>query len=267
MPKLSEEITHGKIGKGKIPVWAIGVGIAALIILYVVIRNRKKANTPVPATTSQEPVDPNAVGVEGEGVYGLPPGAIGSYLNNDPTNSAYPVGLTANGIPGPVTNVQWSRLAFDELVSKGDDPTLVANALAKFLSGGSLSQAENSIINLAQTIFGAPPEGVMPVITNTDPNPDSPTPTGTLSAPTGFRDTGAIWTDRLELHWNPVAGATGYVIRDVGAGTTMDVGAVNGVMKDGLVHNGTYFLQIAAKNAAGNAGPYSMPPITAHTKN
>src|SRR6185369_14010799 len=121
-------ILSGRIGR--FPVWLVGLFIAAAFIIFVLIKNRAKPSSGAEAvgdyTDATGPyVDPT---ISDSSSYGLPPGPIGSYLGNDPTNAAYPVGLTPQGIPGPVTNQQWARLAADQLIAKGDDPTLVSNA-------------------------------------------------------------------------------------------------------------------------------------------
>jgi LysM domain-containing protein len=154
---------------GGIPAWQIGIGLAAVIVGWSYWRGRGRKPT---GTT--EPTEPLVGNVDDQAGYGLPSGAIGTYLGNDPTNPAYPTGMTPRGIPGPVTNEQWARLAFDELVSKGDDPSLVATALWKYINSNTLSPAENAVVNMALQLFGAPPEGVIPV--NTGGSGGTPTP-------------------------------------------------------------------------------------------
>jgi nucleoid-associated protein YgaU len=163
---------------GGIPAWGIGVGLAAAFVGYNWYSHRGDTTNPNDSPSATDPsmvLDPS----QGDNTnYGLPPGAIGDFLSQDPTNAAYPVGSTPQGLPGPVTNVQWSRLAFDQLLSKGDDPTLVSNALSKFLSGQTLTAAEQSVVNLAQQMFGAPPEGILPVLIGGIPTPTpDPQPT------------------------------------------------------------------------------------------
>lgn len=181
---LEQTLLHGKVGG--IPTWGIGVMLAGLLTVGLYLRNRNKSTATVANTASDNTggqIDPNAIdpatgltyGAEAPAGYGLPAGAIGDWLSQNPTGSQYPVGLPEQGLPGPVTNQQWSRLAFDSLVAKGDDPTLVGNALAKFLAGTTLTQAEQSIVNLAETMFGAPPEGLIPINTTPSPTP-SPSP-------------------------------------------------------------------------------------------
>jgi LysM repeat protein len=161
---------------GKVPIWVVAVVISAAVILFVVVRSKFG-----PKTT----VNPGVVGPATDGFadptlsdsssYGLPQGPIGSYLGNDPINPAYPVGLTTQGLPGPVTNQQWARLSAENLIAKGDDPTLVSNALSKFISGASLSTQEQAIVDLALTMEGQPPEGVIPIQVVTGSNSGSGT--------------------------------------------------------------------------------------------
>lgn len=170
---LPEELKEGKVGK--FPVWAIGVILAGAFVLFMFIRSRGKAKATAASTSTADPgYYPDAVSSNTDG---LPPGAIGDYLSGDPTNPAYPTGLTAQGIPGPVTNVQWSRLAFDYLIGKGDDPNLVQRGLAKYIQGVGLSAQEQAVVNSALQAFGAPPEGL--ILTpdgQQPPTPDTPAP-------------------------------------------------------------------------------------------
>lgn len=162
---IEKEITQGKIGK--VPVWAAGVGMAAVVVIYLYYRRSKMPATSQAAqTAATSTFDPNAIDPQTGLTYGSEQGGasnpIGNYLNQNPTNPAFPVGLNPQGVPAPVTNVQWSRLAFDQLIAQGDDPTTVENALAKYLAGSPLSDVENAIVNQALKAFGAPPEGLIP---------------------------------------------------------------------------------------------------------
>lgn len=168
-----------------IPVWGIGLALAGIVVVIVAIKRR---STPPPST---ETPDNAFVGsVDNTGNVG-PLNPVDQYLQNDPTNPAYPVGLTAQGLPGPITNEQWARLSFDWLIGKGDDPTLVENALRKYLDGQPLSAQEEAVKNLAQQTFGAPPEGliqttVAPIasnVTNTGTSVATPAPQTTRTGP------------------------------------------------------------------------------------
>lgn len=168
-----ETSLHNKVGG--IPVWGLGTGLAALIIVFVAYRNHQKyknqettPNTDSSTSDQQGQEDPNAIDPNTGLPYadeapgsGFPYGPINSYLGGDPTNAAYPVGGFPQGAPPAITNQQWARLASDFLIGKGNDPTLVENALAHYINGTSLSAAEHAIVNLALQAFGSPPEGVL----------------------------------------------------------------------------------------------------------
>lgn len=166
---LPEELRDGKIGR--VPVWAIGVGIAGLVLVFMWFRNRGKSKDTDP--TYDDFGGELVFDGSEEGVSGLPPGAIGDFLDRNATDPAYPVGLTPQGIPGPITNVQWVRLAFDWLIGQGNDPQLVERALQKYISGQPLTAAERAVVNLAQRAFGAPPEGLI-LTPETPPTPQIP---------------------------------------------------------------------------------------------
>jgi hypothetical protein len=171
---LPETILHGKVGK--IPIWMLTAGTVLAILIVVYIRRKRAAQTAAATVNPNAPSDPSTITDTGNSFYGLPQGAVGDYLNQDATNPAYPVGMTAHGIPSPVTNQQWSRLAFDAIVATGADPTLTGNALAKFINGQPVSAAETAIVNIAETMFGAPPEGVIVTVPTTTPPDTSGTP-------------------------------------------------------------------------------------------
>lgn len=215
--QLEETITKGKVAG--VPVWGAGVFLALLFFGIMYVRNRKAATTAVDPNAANAngtgTFDPNAIdpatgltyGQEGPAGYGLPSGPIGSYLSNNPTFPGYPVGAPAQGLPAPITNQQWSRLAFDELVAKGDDPTLVGNALSKFLAGQTLSDAEKAIVSLAETIFGAPPEGLIPTNTGSTPPP---------SADTGIYYFGIEGDAHPETRYIGIPGIGYYPVPDIG---------------------------------------------------
>lgn len=178
---LPPELRDGKVGR--FPIWAVALVLAAGAVLFFMwFRNRGKADTG-DTTSSGEPLVYDG---STDTVDGLPPGAIGNFLDQNPLDPAYPVGLTPGGIPGPVTNVQWSRLAFDYLVGQGNDPSLVERALAKYIQGSALTAAERAVVNLAQVAFGAPPEGLInsPTVPPvTTPGTITPGPTSGTAKP------------------------------------------------------------------------------------
>lgn len=89
-----------------------------------------------------------------------------------PTLSAPGSVVTPNGIPGATTNAQWARNVVNALVAGGADPALANNSLTTYLSGGTLSAAQQSIVDTALTQYGAPPEGLITM--NTTPSTPAP---------------------------------------------------------------------------------------------
>lgn len=254
-----------------IPAWALGTVLAAVIIGVVVWRNKQKqantANNDQGGPNPQEQ-DPNAIdpatgetyAQEGIGdVQGYPSTPLDSYLAQNPTNPAYPTGLTPQGLPGPVTNAQWSRLAADYLLGKGDDPSLVESALAKYINGTALSAAEQAIVNTALTEFGSPPEGVKAPVTSS----------GVPGAPQNLHAAKTTATT-VALDWNDVDGAAGYkIFRQSGSswkqiGTTVGKTA-SSYTDHGLKHNTAYKYQVDAFNTVGT-GPRSATLSTRTAK-
>lgn len=131
-------------------------------------------------------------------------------------------------------------------------------------SSGIATGQYESLLALLRDIQGQPSE-TLPGPAGPQGPAGPPGPSAPLSAPTNVRTTGAIWPNFLEVHWDAVPGAASYVVR--GANDDRNTaGPVNATMVGGLIHNGTYFISVAAKDSSGNLGPFSAP-ITAHTKN
>lgn len=144
---------HGKSGLeeflnediGGIPAWVVGLGLGALVVLFLILRHRQAptssaTSSPIAAQPASSPVE------EGQG------------------RASGEVGLTPQGLPGPVTDTQWARLSGDFLLSKGDDPTLVNNALYRYLHRQRLTAGQEAIIRLALQTFGEPPGKELPVL-------------------------------------------------------------------------------------------------------
>jgi hypothetical protein len=155
---MFDSLRDGRIGR--VPVWVVGIGIAALMLLFLWWRKRGETGA---ASADSLAANDQALYYDGssDSLDGLPPGPIGAFLQEYPLDPAYPVGLTPNGVPGPITNVQWSKLAFDYLIGQGNEPSLVERALAKYIKGLALTAEEQAIVNLAQRAFGSPPEGLI----------------------------------------------------------------------------------------------------------
>lgn len=153
---------HGKSGLeeflnediGGIPAWVVGLGLGALVVVFLILRHRSATATP---SASPSPIAPQSSGQTVETVQGFPSGDVGQ---------------SPQGLPGPVTDTQWARLSADFLLSKGDDPTLVNNALYRYLHRQRLTAGQESIIRLALQTFGEPPGKELPVLGPSDGNPN-----------------------------------------------------------------------------------------------
>jgi LysM repeat protein len=143
---------------GGIPVWVIGGGIGLLIgVIYWFYRQRSGG---VAVST----YDPTSGDAGSDDSTSDEPSAYSSWLNDNVGSSAVNIGTGVNEIPSPITNGQWARQVIDGLIGLGDDPSLVANAINKYIAGKGLTKAEKSVVNLALQKYGSTPEGPLQVI-------------------------------------------------------------------------------------------------------
>lgn len=136
--------------------------------------------------------------------------------------------------------------------------TDLAGYLSQFFS--SQLDAQNEFLKSLKDSIGGGADGG-----STTPPPAS---TGSLAAPGGVHDVSPRnWTDSIQLAWDKVPGAVKYRIKNYAGGDDyIEVGNQNAYQIRDLVHNGSYFWQVQAVDANGNASPWS-DYITSHTKN
>lgn len=96
--------------------------------------------------------------------------------------------LGAAGLGGSTTGTTlaaWAANAVDWLIGQGTNPGDASNALSAYINGQTLTPAQETLVNEALTEFGAPPSGILPVLTGTT-TPTTGTTTGgsTSTAPT-----------------------------------------------------------------------------------
>jgi hypothetical protein len=246
----------------------VGGGLFGLLIIVYYRSKKAKDAAATAAAGANTGIDP-ATGY----TYGSPEDAAA--LANQ---SAYvtPTGVGGGGggsgstTTGFVSNGQWAQAAEQFMQAEGlvEDPAALASALGKYITGQPASDTDMNLINQAIAFQGLPPiagpSGYPPSINRAPVTTTPPTTTDKLPAPGGFHDTGKIWPDSLQYQWTPVPGAQSYVLRTNEG--DMNVGNVNAYQRRGLIHNGTYWTQIASVNSAGVVGDFS-PTLESHTKN
>jgi hypothetical protein len=184
---------------GGIPVWAIGGGVGLLIAVAYWLHGRNSGGTVV-----AEQYDPNSATTTDDSTatnsdYGLPNGPAGDWLADNPGSAAFPVGGAA--LPTPISNAQWAKQVIDALIGLGDDPSLVTNAVTKYLANQPVSTAEKSIIDVGLQKFGSPPEGSIAIV---------PT-SGDLPGITGLKAASAT-TSSLTFTWSYTGGTPNFLV-------------------------------------------------------
>ena len=182
---MAAEDLNDKIGP--LPAWAWGGIIVGGVLIFHFIRSRQQAaSVQVPAPGADATADPTASdnGATSSEFSANPyTQAYQDYITSDPTNPAYPVSVGgSSGVPAPITDAQWGRVASDGLIGQGNDPTIVTSAITKYLSGQSLSAAEDAVIGKALQLFGSPPEGALPILFSPTPVTQTPPPVPSLPA-------------------------------------------------------------------------------------
>lgn len=141
---LEATVTH-KLGP--LPVWGWAAMIAGGAWAYYLYKGRVSTGA-VPQATDTTGSTSSGTGTDAPGVnLGLG--------TNPPTGAA--------GSPSVTTNAQWARQTLDSLIAGGADPTLASDAISTYMNGGTLTSAQQSIIDKALQSFGSPPEGAIPV--------------------------------------------------------------------------------------------------------
>lgn len=244
---------------GGVPVWGIGAGVAVLVVGGAYYLNSRDEGT-VQTVYSPDDMMPEESDPTNQDI-GLPNGPIGDWLSENPGHPSYPVGI-GGGLPAPITNEQWGRYVTDQLLSKGDDPTIVSTAVRKYLDGKALTAGEEAVIRMAIVLFGNPPEGVLPII----PGGTSTTtpPATSTAAPKAPTVTVSINTLGIAtIKWTHSEGASSYIVYGgpVGSGTVSSRVITNHLthtyMWTGMKKGTTYAFSVAARNGNG----YNISPV------
>jgi hypothetical protein len=146
--------------------WMIigGVGAAGIVIWYV-MRSRSQSSSTASTT------DPNIDPTTGQpyaseyGGYGVAGGGVPNYGGYyDPTTGSF-IGGTGAVVTQPPTNASWAQQVEAYLGQVGYDPTTVAAAIGKYLTGQALTQDQEAIVAAAAGFYGQPPQGAPPPVT------------------------------------------------------------------------------------------------------
>lgn len=139
-----------KLGPFPLGVWLIVVG-GGLGLAYFINRGQSTA-------------DEQLLAEPGVGTGLVPAGAV---IQPPPTDES--------GAVEDETNVGWGRKVTNWLIAQGHDAALSDNAVRKYLAGESLNLQEQSLLNLALAVHGAPPEALPPTETPTIEPKGAPT--------------------------------------------------------------------------------------------
>jgi hypothetical protein len=202
----------------------------------------------------QEAADGDTTVTDGE--YGAVdssiPGVIGAV---SPTNSyGSDTGGDSSGDAGNdptrfTSNAQWSdyvigKLQQSESWTYNDIVTAIGNGLA----GKPTSDSQQAILRAAIAVGGNPPSGSITIVSGGN--------TGITVAPGNVHVQSVTETSAV-IAFNPVSGATQYVVYRSGASANVGVSSGSPITVSGLASNHSYTVQVAALNSAGSAGPKS----------
>lgn len=197
-------------------------------------------------------------------------------------SSYTPPSLTGNNtglgssVPVFTDNGSWAQYVEQALGSDGTDA--IAAAIAKYLNGQSITEAQQTTVEQAIAIANYPPvagpggfppsinlQASTPVPTPApapSPNPGGvtvpPTTGGKPAAPTGLK--ASVTTSEAVVTWNAVKGATSYNATREGVGADAGITGTTHTFS-GLKPGTRYTYKIVAKNAKG----YSPPATSSFT--
>ena len=150
-----------------------GLGAAAVVVWYVMrARSSSSSATDQSQADAAAGIDPTT-GIpysEEYGGYGVSGTSPSMYGYVDPTTGAFISGAGATAptsVLAPSTNASWAQQVEAYLANLGYDPTAVAAALGKYLTGQALTADQAAIVAAAQGFYGSPPQGAPPPVTGT----------------------------------------------------------------------------------------------------
>lgn len=232
---MSEDIDVPKVGPvKKTYLYVAGAGIAG----YVIWRYWQASQAAAAAAAAPAPESAGTIGAD------IGSGAGGYY---DPNGD----GIGGSSTVGNVlsTDQDWYAAGLLALEDAGYDTGAAAVALGKYLRSEPLTAAEQAMVTVALAAAGNPPTGARAIVTDSSPSPSG------LTAPQNLRSAGAPTTAAIPMQWDPVAGASGYLVY---RGYTQ-IATVSGTSytAGGLSPDTSYTHTVRATNTGGTLGPAS----------
>jgi len=148
MPKLPG---LGEVKKGHL----IAFGVVGVVVGgYVILRRRNTVPAPGTTATDTTATDPNAIDPATGIPYAQEYGGAGGYYGG---GGQYGQPPPVPGSGGFTTNGQWAQQAEQDLSGVGVDPTTLAAALGKYLTGQAVTSDQHSLVNQAIAFENYPP--------------------------------------------------------------------------------------------------------------
>lgn len=181
VPERVGAILRRRVGPAPLGVW---VAVGAVVVAVAAAVYRRRNPRPVEPDADTAPVgddDPTAAG--SPPVRGIPTGFTVGTTGGATNTAPYGSTNTDNGV-NLSTNYDWRQRAEAYAIGRGFAPTIVVEAVGRFLSGESLTAQQRSIIDIIMAHVGSPPEPVPPPLVIDSPAPDTSTvPPSTPTTP------------------------------------------------------------------------------------
>jgi Fibronectin type III domain len=261
-----------------------GLGVGGAGLIAYMYKKNKEAKAAAAAATAKTQQATSGAGAQYAYGYGsVSPYAYGYGYSVQPEVYGYGLGYYGYGVsggagggviaPAATTNAMWSQAAVTQLTNQGYTGSTVQAALGVYLTGGTLTADQETIVQAAIAVEGYPPQpgpnGYPPAM-NTAGTTGGGTGGGTTSSTTttgttaGAPAAGAISNlqqvgatkNSITVSWNPTTGVTGqtqtyawaidslsgWPTQSIGKGTTQDTA----LDITGLQPNTTYNFGIQA---------------------
>jgi hypothetical protein len=251
----------GKVDRKYVIGGAVLIAVILAVAYYRHSKNQPAAGTD--STTATSSTDPNAVDPATGLTYAEEASQQGGYMYGDVGYGGnygggfggfggFGTGTGTTGTTGITTNSEWLAQAESDLSGTYDAGSLTV-ALTKVLGGVAVTTAQRDMFLQAKGIEGDPPQGYPQPIKLVNPGQGGTKP----GKVTGVKVTGHS-PHTVSLAWNPVSGATGYIIAygKKTPGQFHTTSSTHGVTVGNLTAKTRWAFNVTASNGSGN-GPVS----------